>query len=197
MEENMDYTLYGSLTSPFVRRLRILLDETPYEFQELSIFETEDAIKLNKINPLNQVPVFKDGNNVIWDSRQIFNYLNSLHRFQNMDWNDENQLTAIDGAITSGVSLLLMKRSSINIDEQYMYVVRLKDKMQSVLDYLKPYIEGEALTNWNFHTISLYCFLDWATFRGILKLDNRPECQALLDKYKNLPIVVKTQIPKV
>jgi glutathione S-transferase len=197
MEENMDYTLYGSQTSPFVRRLRILLDETPYKFQEFNIFETEDAIKLNKINPLNQVPVLKDGNNVIWDSRQIFNYLNSLHRFQNMDWNDENQLTAIDGAITSGVSLLLMKRSSINIDEQYMYVVRLKDKMQSVLDYLKPYIEGEALTNWNFHTISLYCFLDWATFRGILKLDNRPECLALLDKYKNLPIVVKTQIPKV
>lgn len=193
----MAYTLYGSQTSPFVRRIRILLDQTPYEFEELNIFETEDAIKLNKINPINQVPAFKDGKTVIWDSRQIFNYLNALHRYQNMDWDDENQLTAIDGAISSAVSLLLMKRSSINIDEQYMYVVRLKDKIQSILDHLKPFIEGEALTNWNFHTISLYCFLDWAVFRGLLKLDNRPECQALLDKYKDLDIVIKTQIPKV
>ena len=193
----MGYTLYGSLTSPFVRRIRILLDQTPYDFKEFNIFDTEDAIELNKINPLNQLPALKDGNNVIWDSRQIFNYLNSLHHHQKMDWSSENSLTAIDGAMNSGVSLLLMKRSNINIDEQYMYVVRLKDRMESVLDYLKPYIEGEALTNWNFHTISIYCYLDWAVFRGLLKLDQRPECQALLDKYKTLPVVIKTQMPKV
>lgn len=192
----MDYILYGSQTSPFVRRIRILLDQTPYKFQEFNIFETDDAIELNKINPINQVPAFKDGNTVIWDSRQIFNYLNSFHRYQNMDWDDENRLTAIDGALNSGVSLLLMKRSGINIDEPFMYVVRLKDKIESILDYLKPYIEGEALTNWNFHTASIYCFLDWALFRGIIKIDKRPECQALLDKYKTLPVVVKTQIPK-
>ena len=193
----MGYTLYGSLTSPFVRRIRILLDQTPYDFKEFNIFDTEDAIELNKINPLNQLPALKDGNNVIWDSRQIFNYLNSIHHHQKMDWSSENSLTAIDGAMNSGVSLLLMKRSNINIDEQYMYVVRLKDRMESVLDYLKPYIEGEALTNWNFHTISIYCYLDWAVFRGLLKLDQRPECQALLDKYKTLPVVIKTQMPKV
>lgn len=193
----MDYTLYGSMTSPYVRKIRILLDQTPYEMKELNVFDTEDAIELSKINPINQVPVFKDGDRVIWDSRQIFNYLNSIHHYQNMDWNDENRLTAIQGAMSSGISLFMMKRSSINIDEQYMYVVRLKEKMESILDYLKPYIEGEALTNWNFHTISLYCFLDWASFRGIIKLDHRPECQALLEKYKNLPSVIKTQIPKV
>lgn len=192
----MDYTLYGSQTSPFVRRIRILLNQTPYNFQEFNIFETDDSIELNKINPINQVPAFKDGENVIWDSRQIFNYLNALHRYQNMDWNDENRLTAIDGAMNSGVSLLLMKRSGINIDEPYMYVVRLKDKIDSILDHLKPFIQGEAMTNWNFHSISLYCFLDWAQFRGILKLDNRPECQAFMEKYKDLPIINKTQIPK-
>lgn len=193
----MDYTLYGSQTSPFVRRIRILLDQMPYDFKEFNIFETDDSIELNKINPINQVPAFQDGENVIWDSRQIFNYLNALHRYQNMDWNDENRLTAIDGAMNSGVSLLLMKRSGINIGEPYMYVVRLKDKIDSILDYLKPFIEGDAMTNWNFHTISLYCFLDWAQFRGILKLDHRPECQAFMNKYKDLPIIVKTQIPKV
>jgi len=75
-------------------------------------------------------------------------------------------------------------------------VVRQKDRIESVLDYLKPYIENEALKNWNFHSISLYCFLDWAIFRGIIKIDQRPECQNFLDTYKNLPSVINTEIPK-
>lgn len=192
----MGYVLYGSKTSPFVRRIRIVLDQLPYEFKEINLFEGQDAINLNKINPINQIPVLVDGANTIWDSRQIFNYLNAIHRFSNIDWMDENQLTALDGAMNSGVALLLMKRSGINIDEQIMYVVRQKDRIESILDYLKPYIENEALKNWDFHSISLYCFLDWAIFRGIIKIDQRPECQNFLDTYKNLPSVINTEIPK-
>ena len=193
----MGYVLYGSKTSPFVRRIRLVLDQLPYEFKEINLFEGQDAINLNKVNPINQIPVLVDRANTIWDSRQIFNYLNAIHRFSNIDWMDENQLTALDGAMNSGVALLLLKRSGINIDEQIMYVVRQKDRIESVLDYLKPYIENVALKNWNFHSISLYCFLDWAIFRGIIKIDQRPECQNFLDTYKNLPSVINTQIPKV
>ncbi len=193
----MGYVLYGSKTSPFVRRIRILLETIPYDFKELNIFEGQDAIDLNKINPINQVPVLTDGETTIWDSRQIFNYLNSFHRFQNMDWQDENMLTAIDGAKDAGVSLLLMKRSGININEPLLYVQRQKERIDSILDYLKPYIRDRALKEWNFHTISLYCFIDWAIFRGMISIENRPECQALLDKYKDLDIVTQTQIPRI
>lgn len=192
----MNYTLYGSQTSPFVRRLRILLNEMPYTFKEINIFDAQDSAELNKVNPINQLPALKDGDNTIWDSRHIFTYLNSIHRFNNMDWNDENMLTAIEGATSAGVSLLMMKRSGINIDEPLMYVVRQKERMESILDYLKPYLKGDGLKNWDFLSISLYCYLDWAVFRGLLKLEHRPECQVFLDKYKNLSIVKNTEIPK-
>lgn len=193
----MSYVLYGSKTSPFVRRIRILLEEIQYEFKEMNIYEGQDAIDINKINPINQIPVLVDGDNTIWDSRQIFNYLNAIHRFQNMDWQDENTLTALDGALNSSTSLLLMKRSGINIDENYMFVVRQKDRIESILDYLKPFITEHASKNWDFLSISLYCFLDWATFRGIISLEKRPECQQFLERYKDKPIVAATAIPKV
>src|SRR5688572_7794625 len=106
----MSYILYGSKTSPFVRRIRILLENIPYEFKELNIFEGQDSIDLNKVNPINQIPVLMDGTKPIWDSRQIFNYLNARHGFQSLDWEDENLLTAIEGAMSAGISLLLMKR---------------------------------------------------------------------------------------
>lgn len=192
----MGYTLYGSQTSPFVRRIRMMLENIPYEFKELNIFETQDAVELNKVNPINQVPVLTDGEITIWDSRQIFNYLNAIHRFQNIDWKDENILTAIDGAMNAGVALLLMKRSGINTTEPYMYVVRQKDRMESILDYLKPFIKEHALNTWDFHTASLYCFLDWAVFRGLMTLEQRPDCQQLLDTYKDKLIVKRTEIPK-
>lgn len=193
----MGYVLYGSKTSPFVRRIRVMLESIPYDFRELNIFEGQDAVDLNKINPINQIPVLVDGENTIWDSRVIFNYLNSIHRFQNIDWKDENLLTAIDGAMSAAVSLLMLKRSGINTQEPYMYIVRQKDRIESILDYLKPYITNEAMKEWNFHTISLYCFLDWALFRDLIKIDHRPECLALLEKYKPKPILIDTQIPKV
>jgi glutathione S-transferase len=193
----MSYQLYGSKTSPFVRRIRVLLETTPYDFKEMNIFEAQDALELNKINPINQIPVLVDGENTIWDSRQIFNYLKSIHRFQNMDWNDENFLTAIDGAMNAGVSLLLMKRSGIDTDGPFMYVLRQKERMESILDYLKPYLLDKGLKEWNFHTISLYCFLDWAHFRDIISLDHRPEYQHFLQQHQPKSILTLTEIPKV
>lgn len=193
----MAYTLIGSQTSPFVRRIRILLGNIPYDFKESNIFETEDALTLNKVNPINQVPVLLDGDQKIWDSRQIFNYINLHHKLHNMSWDDENLLTAVEGAMNSAVSLLLMKRSGMNVDESYMFINRQKERVESILDYLKPYIENEGLKEWNFITISIYCFLDWGTFRGLINLDNRPECQKLLSMYADKDIIIKTSIPKV
>ncbi len=192
----MAYTLYGSKTSPFVRRLRVLMESTPYDFKELSIFEGQDAITLNKINPLNQIPVLVDGEQTIFDSRVIFNYLNSKHHFQMMDLNEENLLTAIDGAMNAGVSLLLMKRSGINTNEPFMYVQRHKERIESVLDYLKPFIVDRALKTWDFHSMSLYCFLDWATCRDLISIEHRPYCQNFLNHYQEKSILISTQIPK-
>lgn len=192
----MDYILYGSQTSPFVRRIRLLLGETPHEFKEINPYDDQGASELNKINPINQIPLMIANGQTIWDSRQIFNYLNSFHRYQNMDWDDENMLTAIDGAISSAVTLLLMKRSGLDIETDAMFINRQKARIESVLDYLKPYIKGDALKRWDFHAMTLYSFLDWAVFRNLLTLENRPECVEFLNKYKNLPVVTKTQIPK-
>lgn len=193
----MSYILIGSQTSPYVRRLRLLMENIPFEFKELNIFETEDALTLNKVNPINQVPVLLDNDQKIWDSRQIFNYLSLKHKLEQLNLEEQNLLTATESALNSGITLFLMKRSGMNIDEPFMYINRQKERIESVLDYLKPYIQNEGLKDWNFITMTLYCFLDWGTFRGILQLANRPECKLFLETHAHRNIVQKTQIPKV
>lgn len=192
----MAYVLYGSLTSPFVRRLRMLLHDLPYEFREMNVFEAQDATLLNKINPLNQIPVLTHGEKTIWDSRQIFHYLNQIHQFESLDWQAENLLTGIEGAMSSGVTLLLMKRSGMNIDENYMYINRQKDRIESVLDYLKPFLTSKESENWNFASMTLYCFLDWGLFRNIFSIEKRPECRKFLEAHSQRPAVTSTAIPR-
>lgn len=192
----MSYILIGSQTSPFVRRMRMLMENIPYEFKEMNVFETDDAIALNKINPLNQIPVLQDGEQTIIDSRQIFNYLNLMHKLHNMNWEDENTLTIVTGAMDAGISLLLMKRSGMNITEPFMYVNRQKERIESVMNYMKPYMTGDGLKEWNFITMSLYCFLDWASFRELVKLSDYPEAEKFLAAHAERPIVKKTAIPR-
>lgn len=191
----MAYTLYGSYPSPFVRRIRMLLEGIPFEFKDMNIYETADAVELNKINPVNQIPVFQDGERTIWDSRQIFYYLNQQHKLQNMDWADENLLTVMEGAINAGVALLLMKRSGIDVKEPYMYVQRQKDRIDSVLDYLKDYLNSERSKVWDFHAMTLYSFIDWAKFRQVTSFESRPECEDFLATHSNRIIVKQTAIP--
>lgn len=193
----MAYTLYGSQASPFVRRLRMLMHEIDYEFKEMNIFEAQDATLLNKINPLNQVPVLRHDEKTIWDSRQIFQYINQIHQLERLNWEEENLLTGIEGAMDSAIALLLMKRSGMNIDENYMYTVRQKDRIESVLDYLKPWLSDRALTEWNFGAMTMYSFLDWAIFRNIVSLENRPECNKFLQTHSTRKSVIATNIPKV
>ena len=104
-------------------------------------------------------------------------------------------LVGQNSAMNAGVALLLMKRSGIKIEEPLMYVQRQKERMESVLDYLKPFIMDQGLKSWDFHTISIYCFLDWALFRGMINIEKRSECQAFLEKHKNRKIVTSTAIP--
>lgn len=192
----MPYVLYGSLTSPFVRRLRLLLHDIGYEFKEISVFEAKDAALLNKINPLNQVPVLQHDEKTIWDSRQIFQYLNGIHKFQALNWKDENDLTGIEGAMDSAITLFLMKKSGMNIEENYMYIHRQKDRINSVLDYFRPYFQDRGLKEWNYLTMTLFSFLEWGTFRNMITIDGRPECQKFLETHSQRQAVIATAIPK-
>ena len=71
--------LYGSNTSPYVRRLQIWLANDEYEFVELDIMSEEGHQILKAKNPTLKVPMLYDGEQPIYDSRVIFRYLNQTY----------------------------------------------------------------------------------------------------------------------
>lgn len=191
----MKYTLIGSYPSPFVRRLRLAMEHIPYEFKALNIYEKEGGEELKKVNPLNQIPVLLAGEQKIWDSRLIFNYLNVIHRLENLDWEDENNLTAISGAMDAGVALLMMKRSGIDTTQDLMLVKRHRERMDSILKYFSSYAQDKGVNEWRFLTMSIYSFLDWAIFREILDIGKYPDYELFLKTHAEKEIVKLTRIP--
>lgn len=174
----------------------MVLENLPSEFQDINIFEAAGAARLHEINPIHQVPVLVDGEKTIWDSRIIFQYLNAKHKLEDMDWEKENLLTAIDGAMSSGVTLVMSKRSGLKIDEPVMYFTRQHERIISILDHLKPYVKSASSLDWGIINMTLYSFLDWAKFREVINLKERPEFSKFLDHHSSKPIVQQTQLPK-
>ena len=67
--------LYGSTTSPYVRRIRLWLNDTDYEFVNMDIFAGPGRALLKEKNPALKVPALEDGEQMVFDSREIFRYL--------------------------------------------------------------------------------------------------------------------------
>jgi len=192
----MNYILYGTSTSPFVRRIRLLLGDLSYELKEINPYDKQGGSELNNINPINQIPVLIDGKNVVWDSRQIFNYLNSIHKFQEMNLDDENLLTVIDGMMGAGVTLMQLKRSGLASDSDFFLNTRTRERMESILNYLKSFLLSDRSSQWNFHTMSIISFLEWAIFREIISIDDYPECVSFLNRHNSHKLVQLTKIPQ-
>lgn len=72
-------TLYGAAASPFVRKVRIVLDEKgiAYEHDPVIPFNVSDDYR--KISPLGKIPAFRDGDKTLADSSVICAYLERAH----------------------------------------------------------------------------------------------------------------------
>lgn len=71
--------LIGAITSPYVRKVRVVLSEKKLDYQ----FEAEnvwaDDTQINASNPLGKVPcLILDGGEAVFDSRVIAEYLDGL-----------------------------------------------------------------------------------------------------------------------
>ena len=71
--------LIGSTTSPFVRKVRIVLAEKKLDYQFIEENPWSDMLSPGTGNPLGKVPrLVMDGTDAIFDSRVIVEYLDTL-----------------------------------------------------------------------------------------------------------------------
>lgn len=184
--------LFGSVSSPFVRRLRLLLVSQPYEFISLNIFETAGRETLVQLNPTRKVPMLQDGELVIFDSGVIFRYLCQKLQLPALSWTDENRLTMINAVNDSLVELLLCQRSGFDTNSDKLFFNLQHERVVGTLQVLEQQAAAGQFADWDYLAISLYSLLDWAEFRQLADLKPYPALQQFMQRTKDRAGVAQT-----
>ncbi len=184
--------LFGSGPSPFVRRIRMLLVDQPYEFVTLNIFEQKDRAVLVAHNPARKVPMLQDGEQIIFDSGVIYRYLAAKLQLTPLSWQQENQLTLINAANDSLVELLLCQRSGFDIKEDKLFFKLQHERIEAILQHFNHAVQAGEFQQWDYLAMSLYSLLDWMIFREMADLTPYPALQQYLQTFANHPAVQST-----
>lgn len=183
--------LLGSATSPYVRRTRLLLGDADYEFASLDIYGA-DRDELRRHNPALKVPMLIDGEQSIYDSRVIARYLAATRRHEPLNWAQENQLTLIDAANDSFVTIALSKKSGLDTGSDILFYDLQHERIARSIDALSELAAAGAFDAWHYPSICVYCLVDWAELRGLFDFSGH---QPLLDvraRFADRPMVTET-----
>lgn len=166
--------LVGSKTSPFVRKVRVILaeKELPYDFIEESAWSAGTTVP--RYNPLNKVPalVLDDGD-AIFDSAVISEYLDAISGGGLIPGNPAERAKVRcgealgDGLADAGITVFL-ERKREGSRQDAAWIARQLDKVDAGINAISkelgsgPFIGGERM---NLADIACACGLFWAEFR--------------------------------
>lgn len=200
--------LIGSLSSPYVRKVRVVMAEKKLDYQ----FDVEDVwsagTAIGVANPLGKVPcLVLDGGEAVFDSRVIVEYLDTLSPVgklipaQGRERAEVKTWEALaDGVLDAAVLARLeatwsgraeSERSQAWIDRQFGKVrAGLKAISQGLGD--KPFCSGIHLS---LADVAVGCALGWLDFRHpqLTWRADHPNLVRLLDKLEQRPSFSNTR----
>jgi len=181
--------LYGSQTSPYVRRIRLLLATTAHEFINLNIFAGEGRQTLAAINPALRIPMLDDAGQVIFDSGVIYRYLAAKLGIAPLSWYQENQLTVINAVSDSLVMLLQCSRSGFDTNDDKLFFNLQRERVATSLYVLEQQAANNEFANWDYVAMALYSLVDWTLFRELLEFDDYPALLAFVAQNNAQPMI--------
>jgi glutathione S-transferase len=166
--------LYGSQTSPYVRRIRLLLADTALEFIKMDIFSGKDRDTLAALNPTLRIPMLKDNEQIIFDSGVIYRYLAAKLGIAALSWYQENQLTLINAVNDSLVMLLQCARSGFDCNDDKLFFNLQRERVAASMYVLEQQAANNEFATWDYVAMALYSLVDWSLFRELMELDDYP-----------------------
>lgn len=167
--------LIGSLTSPYVRKVRVALAEKklPYEFVDDSPWAATTGVPA--YNPLGKVPALvADDGATLFDSNVLLDYLELvapnpplLQREPRAALQQKQQIALIDGLLEAGIAILLEGRRPPQ-KQHPDWVARQRGKIERGLAELERQAQGlQWLQAGTFGAadIAAGCLLLWLDFR--------------------------------
>jgi glutathione S-transferase len=202
--------LIGSLTSPYVRKVRIVMAEKKLDYQlELEDVWASDAIL--KSNPLGKVPcLVMEGGEAVFDSRVIVDYLDTRSPVSRLIPESSRERTEVrtweslaDGILDAAILARLEQTWNGRADGErsQSWIDRQMRKIDASLTAVstglaeKPYCTGIHLS---LADIAVGCALGYLQFRfpSIAWRTEHPNLARLADKLETRQSFIDTRPPQ-
>jgi glutathione S-transferase len=212
--------LFGHDTSPYVRRVRVLLAEKGVPFDRDPNGWMNASEEMLRLNPLMKVPVLLDegagpggGDQAVLDSKLIAGYIYDrvVDRFpgpppaaglplQATLWrpghryDDENVVLAIDGATDSAINIFLLEQDGVR-PAASSYLQRQERRVASSLTWLDGLYAGRTTLGDGalaFADIALMCALDWMAFRKRYEVSRHQNLCRVVEAHRERPSLAST-----
>jgi glutathione S-transferase len=166
--------LYGTVTSPFVRRVRVVAAELGVSVELFDTSNDAGQMALAEVTPLKKVPTAVLDGETVFDSRVINEQLFRRHgqgpfRALGTDVEDWNMLNAIDGALESGIRTFYFRRDGMALDAT-PYLIKEQSRVIATMAWIASRLRGGQTTRHSglgYPELALLTALDWFKFREV------------------------------
>lgn len=158
--------LYGTTTSPFVRRVRVVAQEVGEPIDRIDTATDDGQAALREVSPIRKVPVALIDGRTNFDSRAIIDWLTTTRGWGTLApprdrWRELNVVNALDAAIESAMSLFYLRRDGVAIDGT-PFAVRQLERTDAILAWVAPQLSAQTF---GLAELTCVCALEWMDFR--------------------------------
>ncbi|MBS1190113.1 MAG: Glutathione S-transferase, N-terminal:Glutathione S-transferase, C-terminal [Rhodocyclaceae bacterium] len=196
--------LIGSLTSPYVRKVRIVLAEKKIEYDFVIDSPWLDGSAVPDINPLGKIPVLVlDDDNPLFDSRVIVEHIdnvtpnNKLFPATNRERTEVKRWEALADGICDAAAAAFLEAKRPAGQQSAEWIARQRDKIARGLEFMaREYGEKAHCmgTHFSLADIAVGAALGYLAFRfpDIDWRETHPNLARLYDKLMQRPSFADT-----
>lgn len=164
--------LYGTTTSPFVRRVRVVAHELGETIEWIDTAGEAGQQALLAITPIRKVPVAVVDGRTLFDSHVIIDWLVATRGWQGLapprdPWRQHNLINAIDAALDSAIQLFYLRRDGVAVDGT-PYAHRQLARIDAIVAWLDGQLAADRASfgdGFGLAELALVTTLDWMDFR--------------------------------
>ena len=208
--------LPGGDGSPFVRKVRSVLDELGLSFERDTTMATKRPIaSFSSINPTLKVPVLEDDGKILFESNLIIEYLLRTYPIPEKEgdhpplaptltrpefhWEDARLLSILNALEDAAVIIRLLELSGLDPDSVPL-LARQRARVNSCLDWLEAKVRTRAPEGFwpgyfSAADIALVCALDFSEKHEIYPWQDRASLKERVAQLNARPSVAATRAP--
>lgn len=198
--------LFGTFTSPFVRRVRVVARELGLDLELIDTKTPDGEAAWQRVTPLRKVPVLERAGAVVLDSHAIVDLLMAEHGPGPLRaWRPEqrvaegNAIHAVDGALEAAIRLFYFRRDGVD-PGQIPYMRLERERVDRTLAWLDGQVRGPWCTaepGFGLAELAVVTALEWMRVRGGVDLAAHTNLLALAAAHAERPSLAATRPPPV